>query len=311
LIFDLRGDPGGLLDQGVSIADLFLDPGQRIVTLRGRTPEASRTYDDRLPQPWPHMPIALLVDSNSASAAEIVAGALQDHDRAIVLGTATYGKGSAQNVYPLPNGGAVKLTTARWYTPSGRSINRNRASSDGDDDNSATDASGAKRPRFTTDAGRTVLGGGGITPDILLPADSVPPGEVAFQHALGKQIPQFRSALTDYALSLKTTHAVTSPDFTVTPAMRAELQRRMQARGIVVDAPTMDGARSLIDRQLGYEIARDVFGTSAEFARRLRDDPAVARTVPIVAGAATQAELMRRAATSSDPRSSRPSAPQK
>ncbi|MDB4875670.1 MAG: carboxyl-terminal protease [Gemmatimonadetes bacterium] len=300
LIFDLRGDPGGLLGQGVAIADLFLDPGQRIVSLRGRTPDASHAYTDRAGQPWPQMPVALLVDSNSASAAEIVAGALQDHDRALLVGTTTYGKGSAQNVFPLPNGGAVKLTTARWYTPSGRSINRPRPSDDG---GGMPKSDSAARPRFTTDGGRTVLGGGGITPDILLPADSAPRGELAFQRALGKQIPQFRSALTEYALSLKNAHAVTSPNFAVTPAMRAELRRRMLVRGIAVDSGTMDAARSLIDRQLGYEIARDVFGTPAEYARRLRDDPAVTRTVSILAGAATQADLLKRATASSGPRS--------
>jgi carboxyl-terminal processing protease len=165
-----------------------------------------------------------------------------------------------------------------------------------------------------------VLGGGGITPDIVLRPDSAPPGEIAFQRALGKQIPQFRSALTDYALSLKATHAVASPDFAVMPAMREALEQRMRAGGFAVDPATLDGARALIDRQLGYEIARDVFGTSAEFARRLRDDSVVARAVPIVAGAATQAELIGRAATwarsaapatSPGPGSSRPPAPRK
>ena len=119
LIFDLRSDPGGLLDQGVGIADMFLNSGQRIVSMRGRTPDATRVYDDRAPERWPQMPIVVLVDGNAASASEIVAGALQDHDRALLLGSTTYGKGSAQNVFPLSNGGAVKLTTALWYTPSG------------------------------------------------------------------------------------------------------------------------------------------------------------------------------------------------
>src|SRR5205823_11842653 len=166
LVFDLRLDPGGLLDQGVGVADLFLNAGQRIVSMRGRTPDASRSYDDHAPERWPEMPIVVLVDGNSASASEIVAGALQDHDRAVVLGTTSYGKGSAQNVFPLRNGGAVKLTTALWYTPSGRSINKKNVESDVVV--SADSADTTKRPRYKTDAGRTVLGGGGITPDVLV-----------------------------------------------------------------------------------------------------------------------------------------------
>lgn len=164
LILDLRENPGGLLEQGVGVADLFLDPGQRIVTMRGRTPDMMHTYTDHAPQRWASLPIAVLVDSNTASAAEIVSGALQDHDRAVILGTPTYGKGSAQSVFALPNGGAVKLTTALWFTPSGRSINRPRPG----EDPFGADTTGAK-PTYKTDDGRTVLGGGGITPDAAVP----------------------------------------------------------------------------------------------------------------------------------------------
>jgi len=147
----------------------------------------------------------------SASASEIVAGALQDHDRAVLLGTATYGKGSAQNLFPLSDGGAAKLTTALWFTPSGRSINRRRPAPD---DDTGADTSNAKRPTYKTDDGRTVLGGGGITPDVLLPAATRTPSDSALEQALGKQIPQFRDALTDYALSVKGSHQVTLPEFT-------------------------------------------------------------------------------------------------
>jgi len=293
LIFDLRSDPGGLLDQGVGVADLFLNSGQRIVSMHGRTPDASRSYDDHAPERWPGMPIVVLVDGNAASASEIVAGALQDHDRAVVLGTTTYGKGSAQNVFPLRNGGAVKLTTALWYTPSGRSINRLRR----DDTELPQDSSAANRPRYKTDAGREVLGGGGISPDVVVAPPPISAADSLFQRTLGAKVPQFRDALTDYALSLKATRAVTSPDFVVTPAMRAELLRRMESRGITMDASTYNAASSLVDRLLAYEIARYVFGDVGEYARRVHDDPIVGRAVELIGGAKTPQELFERVAS--------------
>lgn len=297
LLFDLRGDPGGLLDQGVRIADLFLNSGQRIVSMRGRTPDATQTFDDHAAQPWPDLPVAVLVDSNTASAAEIVAGALQDHDRAVVLGTPTYGKGSAQNVFRVGSG-AVKLTTALWYTPSGRSINRRHPSLD---DGSADTLAKLPPPTYKTDAGRTVLGGGGITPDVAIPSASSPTADSVFQRALGKQIPQFRDALTDYALSLAGSHSIPSPGFVVTPTMRAELLRRMRTRGITIDSAVYERSTPLIDRVLGYEIARYVFGDQAESARRLHDDTAVAAAAQFVSGATTQQELLRRAAAAPRP----------
>ena len=291
LILDLRGDPGGLLDQGVAVSDLFLDPGQRIVSMRGRTPDQNLTYDDRAPQTWPGMPVAVLVDSNTASAAEIVSGALQDHDRAVLLGTTTYGKGSAQSLFKLGNGGVVKLTTALWFTPSGRSINRPRPNPD----QPLPDTTQASRPAYRTDSGRRVLGGGGITPDVQLAAAPTPSSDTAFEGALGKQIPQFRDALTDYALSLKANHAVSSPDFTVTPAMRADLFRQMRSHGVTVDSATYAAAAPLIDRLIGYEVAHYLFGDSAEFARRLHDDTAIASALTFVQGATSEKELLEKA----------------
>jgi len=296
LIFDLRGDPGGLLDEGVAVSDLFLDAGQGIVSMRGRTAEASRSYADRSPQPWPDLPVAVLVDSNTASAAEIVAGALQDHDRALLMGTTTYGKGSAQTVFPLGSSGALKLTIALWYTPSGRSINRPHT--DGDDG----PRDSTPRPKYKTDDGRTVTGGGGIMPDIAIMVDRARAADSAFDQALGKHIPEFRDALTDYALSLEATRAIPSPAFVVTPAMRAELWRRMKARGVVMDSTTYAAAAPLIDRVMGYEIARYVFGPDAEFQRRQRDDATLARALTIVRGATTQSELLKRAANQPPPK---------
>ncbi|HEX5970716.1 MAG TPA: S41 family peptidase [Gemmatimonadaceae bacterium] len=292
LVLDLRGDPGGLLDQGIDVADFFLDPGQRIVSTRGRSAEETQTYVDQDPQQYAGMPLVVLTDSGTASASEIVAGALQDHDRALVVGTTTFGKGSAQRVFPLQEG-AIKLTTARWFTPSGRSIDRPRPSA-GDDEEDATPRDTTVRPTFRTDAGRTVLGGGGIVPDVEVAEPVLTREGRALQRSIGDRMPQFRDVVVAYALSLKGSRAVTSPDFEVTAAMRDELYRRLGARGIMVDRAVYDAAAPLVNRVLGGEIAQYVFGTGAAFTRSLREDPALSKAQSLLQGVSSPAALLAR-----------------
>jgi carboxyl-terminal processing protease len=291
LVLDLRGNPGGLLDQGIGVADLFLDAGQPIVSTRGRSADENRAFADRAPQKWANMPLVVLTDSGTASASEIVAGALQDHDRALVVGKTTYGKGSAQRVFRIRDG-AVKLTTALWYTPSGRSINRPRGGDDADEPVVSTDST--KRPEFKTDGGRTVLGGGGIVPDVVVPSRVATKHDKALQEALGANVPKFRNAMVDYAIALKASRAVTSPEFEVTPAMRDELYRRIQARGIAVDRAVYDSAQTLVNRALAGQITRFVFGTQAEYARTLREDADLAKARELLRGASTPDQLVRR-----------------
>jgi carboxyl-terminal processing protease len=293
LILDLRGDPGGLLDEGVKVADLFLNVGQPIVSTRGRVPNENFSIGDRAPQKWPDMPMIVLTDSNSASASEIVAGALQDHDRALVVGTATYGKGSAQRLFKFPNG-ALKMTTALWYTPSGRSINRKHASAD-DAVGAAAKTDSVPRPKFQTDAGRTVLGGGGIVPDVEVPMRVPSAADKALQAALGRKLVQFRSVLVDYALALKSSHVITDPQFTVTDAMRNELYRRMQSKGIDVRRTLYDSAAPVISRALEQQTSRYVFGTQAEYVRLMQSDPAASRAIELLRGVRSQKDLLARA----------------
>lgn len=294
LVFDLRGDPGGLLDQGVAVADLFLDPGQKIVSMRGRTKDSDRDYVDRRPQPWPQVPLVVLVDSGSASASEIVAGALQDHDRALIVGTTTYGKGSAQSLFPVTDSSALKLTTALWYTPSGRSINKAHQSAD-DDDQDALRSLGAEspRPHFKTDAGRTVLGGGGITPDVMVADSAADAQATSLQAALGRHVADFRDVLTDYALELKGQKRITTTTFTVTPAMRAELYDRLRRRGVSIPRTLYDADSSVVDRLVADQITRYVFGPDAEYERLLHGDPDVAAALGLLARSRTQEELLR------------------
>ncbi len=168
LVLDLRGAVGGDLAQGVAIADLFLDPGTTIARSLGRTAADSVSLRDSTASPFDSLPIAVLVDAGTAGAAEVVAGALQDHDRAAVLGTTTFGRGVTQSTYPLGNGASLRLTTALWITPQGREIQRPPRSADGDS---------VSRPRLKSDGGRALLGGGGIVPDRTIPPGA--PGDSA------------------------------------------------------------------------------------------------------------------------------------
>jgi len=121
IVLDLRNNPGGLLDQAVAVSDAFLDKGE-IVSTRSRRPEDTQRFNARAGDVAKGLPMVVLVNGGSASASEIVAGALQDHKRATIMGAQTFGKGSVQTILPLGNGTAIKLTTARYYTPNGRSI---------------------------------------------------------------------------------------------------------------------------------------------------------------------------------------------
>ncbi|HWO00776.1 MAG TPA: S41 family peptidase [Blastocatellia bacterium] len=172
LVLDLRGNPGGLLDEAIKISKKFLAPGEKIVEVRGREGASSlHSYeapDDNAPET---MPMVILVNRQTASASEIVAGALQDHDRALIVGENSFGKGLVQGVFHLWGGTGLVLTTAKYYTPKGRSVQRNYSNvsfydyylNRGETEQTAASAHG---DAFTTDLGRTVYGGGGITPDI-------------------------------------------------------------------------------------------------------------------------------------------------
>ena len=288
LVLDLRTNPGGLLNQGVRVSDLFLDPGQKIVSMRGRLPEANREYADTAKQRWAQLPLLVLVDGRSASAAEIVAGALQDHDRAVLIGTPTYGKGSAQSIIPFGVEGGLKITTARWFTPAGRSIAKKLPDDDSDDPGPA------RRERFRTDAGRTVYGGGGITPDVIAGDSTTPPAEGNFLRALGAHAGLFRDAVTDYALYLKASRSVTSPSFVVTPAMREEVWQRMKARGVDIPRDVYDEAEPLVSRVIAFDIARYVFGGDAEFQRRASVDKPLQKALEMARGARTERDLLKK-----------------
>jgi len=267
LVVDLRRNPGGLLEQAVHVVEQFVPKGSGIVSTRGRIKAQDHQYTAANTRPETRWPMVVLVDEGSASASEVVAGALQDLDRALVVGRVTYGKGSVQNVFRLRGGeGAVKLTTALYYTPSGRSIHRDHPNTDedadakDDDDDDATPrpvtaSDSTHRPVFRTKAGRTVYGGGGITPDVVVAADTLGPVAIEverrglmlrFAHrweaahpAKGTALPGPEAVWPDLMTFLESEKASSSPDSivrerdTLVGAARREIARR---RGGEIDA---------------------------------------------------------------------------
>ncbi len=302
MILDLRGNPGGVLDQGVAVSELFLDPGQEVVETRGRAPNISRTYRDAKPQAWPGLPIVVLVNGFSASAAEIITGALQDHDRAVVVGTPTFGKGLVQSLWQLTPETALKITTARWYTPSGRTIQRKSKSEEeqlaqaeaaelGRDSTKSDSA-----PVFHTDRGRTLIGGGGIRPDLFVAPDTFDTAERAFLKVLGNKIPTYQDVRTSYALEVKTSGRIKNPDFTVTPVMVDDVVRRLRARGVNVPDSVATGAREIITQDLGFEVARYVFGRATEVRRQREEDRQVRAALALARRAKSPQDLLALAA---------------
>ena len=179
VIFDLRQNPGGYLDESLKLADLFLDRGDVLVTTRSRMRASTGELREEsararmTPRIEEELPIIVLVDRQSASASEIVAGAHQDHDRALVIGERTFGKGTVQSVIPLPEGRLIRLTSGEWFTPQGRSLNRPR-------DLEGRVIEPDSIPEFTSMGGRRLLGGGGVFPDLEIPNDTLSTVEQAF-----------------------------------------------------------------------------------------------------------------------------------
>lgn len=191
LILDLRSNPGGLLPSAIAVTRQFLQPNDQIVSTRGRTPQSMQSFHASGTPKAPDIPLVLLVNGGSASASEIVAGAIQDLDRGVIIGTQTFGKGLVQSVVNLSEGAVLKITTARYYTPSGRLIQRDRPHRNevalGPNDEEAPPAPGqiirkeseakpdSTAERFTTRSGREVISGSGVTPDITIEQPFVDP----------------------------------------------------------------------------------------------------------------------------------------
>lgn len=285
-ILDLRGNGGGDLYQSLRMASLFLYRGLEVarVNHRGKPPEVYRVEELPLNA---SAPMAVLVDGGSASASEIVAGSLQDHDRALIIGARTFGKGLVQTQTVLKSGWAVRLTTGKWYTPSGRSIQAEHAGM-GDRRFVEDTLTGPDRPTYRSAAGRVILGGGGVTPDLVVNQDTVSTAERVLARAVGNRLIDLQDVVFEVARQV----AASGGGVTAVPAWRDSVYVRATAQEVEMSRTDFDNAHGTIDRLLSAQVAGLVGGDSAAFMLRMPDDRVLNAALDKVSNTQTTERLL-------------------
>lgn len=262
LVLDLRNNPGGVAAAAVEVASLFLKPGQAVMSIRGRATQSEEVDVPQNAEPY-SFPVAVLVNGKTASASEIVAGALQDHDRAVILGEPTFGKGLVQSVYNLSVNTGLALTTAFYYTPSGRSIQHPLQGVQLDTGQLAA------RKQFHTDSGRVVSGGGGIRPD-----------EIVYPQPVTRlsMVLDASGSYTSFAADYLQKHKVTE-DFKVTGELLDEFEVFLSARNIRPGVSDWLGERDRIQSRLKEEIFNLAFGVAKGDEVEAQSDPVIQRAL--------------------------------
>jgi carboxyl-terminal processing protease len=283
LVIDLRGNPGGLMIEAVNMCDKFLQKGQIVVSQRGRS-FPDQVYRSTHGEQGPRYPIVVLVNRNTASAAEIVSGALQDHDRALIAGETTFGKGLVQTVFQISENTGLALTTYHYYTPSGRLIQRNY-------DNVSLydyyyvrdDAKKADKSNLEvklTDSGRTVYGGGGITPDEKIE----PYKSNGFQDSLYQHY-----AFFDFSKHYLASHTV-SKDFVVDDAVLQQFKDFLKANQIDYTDADINGVQDWVKANIKAELYTSQFGQMEGMKIRADWDPQIAKAITFLPEAQTLAD---------------------
>ena len=307
LILDLRGNPGGLLDEGIAVSDLFLEAELPIVETRGRAARQSQTYSSSSPDRYRDVPIVVLVDGTSASASEIIAGALQDHDRAVVVGETTYGKGSVQSLFRLTGGDVLRLTTARWYTPVGRLIDRDRdAVVDVTEHELAISGQVVRptvldgRPEYESLGGRTLLGGGGITPDLYVAPETLSPEEAEAVYRVFRRAGGFTAALFNYAVVFVQDHPNAQPGFAVRDSELEDFYETLPEWRGEVDRDEFMNAQRWVRYLMEREIALQAWGDAGQFQQSRRHDTQLATAIELLQAAPSTADLIARVAAAAN-----------
>jgi carboxyl-terminal processing protease len=297
VIIDLRFNPGGLLSQAVEVAEEFTPRGKKVVYTRGRDTSQNRDFYSTADQTHSGYPIVILVNQWTASASEIVSGALQDLDLGLVVGKTTFGKGLVQTVIPLTRsvkGPKLKLTTAKYYTPSGRCIQKDEQLKDGalaeDDDSSddtdkPADANKPQKPKpeYKTEMGRVVYGGGGITPDVELVEVKLPR---IIEDLEAKQV------FFKYAVKYAAKHKDPPAGYVLTPAIRDEFMQSLRDEKVAVNADSLADAKRWVDNGIRRELGRRYAGDEEAYRIVLEDDDEVTAAAALFDKAPTLPKLL-------------------
>lgn len=298
VVIDLRGNGGGYMRPATQMVEAFLNTGQLIVYTEGKASPRDEIYSSR-PGKYRDMEVILLIDQGSASASEIMAGALQDHDRALLIGRRSFGKGLVQNEIPLPDGSAIRLTVSRYYTPTGRCIQKPYG--DGVDySNDLTERfeSGELMSqdsivltdslKYITPSGRVVYGGGGITPDIFVPIDTLGASYYLSELSYSGAIREFAfdyvekhgaemSAYKDWAQFINS--------YRPSDAMIEGLSNYAEKQGVLKDADGLTASKEVIRLRIKAYVGRDLFGENMYYRVLLEDDVVFKKAQEIGEGA--------------------------
>ncbi|NNF12870.1 MAG: S41 family peptidase [Gemmatimonadetes bacterium] len=294
LIIDLRRNPGGFLDESLMLADLFLTPGSTLASTVQRVPggEASEpesdSYNDRWPQLVPDLPVVILVDEFTASGAEILAGALQDYDRAVVLGQRTFGKGVVQTVMNLPYGRRLRFTTGSWLTPLGRSLQRDR------------DAQGRpitenidSLPRVETTAGRSLIDGGGVFPDLVIRDDTLTTAEQNFIRKSNEAQFPLGLRLTEYGFSVAADRRSSGAEPSLSEAEFDRFVSSLVDEGMDAALLEDEQVRGYLRWRLEMAVAQRMDDIAAEAEFRMKRDPVLTEAVRLLRQGPSQLELFQ------------------
>jgi len=267
LVLDLRDNPGGVLQSGLATAALFLEPSSRILSARGRSTETETVDAPRDVKPYAFQ-LAVLVNGRTASAAEIVAGAIQDNDRGAIIGETSFGKGLVQRVFPLSDGTGLALTTAFYYTPSGRSIQKPLK------DAELAAATATTRPEFKTKSGKIVRGGGGIEPDYIV---------TPTRYTRLGQVLEASASYSNFATEWLAVHrAEANRDMQISNTLLDDFQLWLSQRNIRPALSQWSAERESIRRRLKQEILNQAIGVAAGDEIELGNDPVVVRALSLL-----------------------------